>query len=691
MNENNRMSRRNFLGGIAALTAARTFGDPGDAQPVVRFGFVTDCHYAPHLPDSMGRRYCEGLKKMRAFAAAMHELKPDFVIEGGDFKDLGRTSAESLAFVADIEREFAACGLPRYHVLGNHDQDNLSKEEFLGAIANDGQASARAYYAFEKSGVKFIVLDACYRADGQPYCRGNFNWREAMLPNEQVEFLKAELSSASGPCVIFVHQQLDAEDDTCIRNAAEVRAILKASGKVRFVVQGHLHEGSFREIDGIGYLSFAANVIGAAPSHNAFALLEVFESGAVRVKSFNPPKSIETSFVPGAWESRGEWKSGHYQIHYIYTGRSECMFHVFPDGTTMLLDCGDSMCFYRNRAELPLPCNPSIRAGEFAARYVMEHSPKGNQIDIFHLSHYHEDHFGGQLCHGGEMGRSSLGTFYRSGLADAARFLKFARVVDRGWPNMDDPQDVLAVEGSKYREISQIRAVYAWLQETQGTKIERFELGARPRFGDLEFFNVCSCGKYVRKDGSIRDLFEKTAARKPSKRINENPLSCGFIATLGKFRYFSAGDFSDWWSWDGCKGGRQIEDELAEAVGPVTVAKLNHHGHHSMSSKLVAALRARVWTSCSLDAQHCTDDTMSRLSDRSLYAGDRLLLPNFLPTKRPDTKFGREYLKDAARCIVETPCHVVLDVSPGGETYTASCRSATRLGNPLVGEFSFFS
>jgi len=683
-------TRRGFLGGLAALAAVRTFGDPGDAEPVVRFGYITDCHYAAHLADSYGRRYSQGLVKMRAFAAAMRELKPDFVVEGGDFKDLGRTPEESLRYVAEIEREFAACGLPRYHVVGNHDQDNLSKEEFLGAVANEGQDAARAYYAFEKGGVKFIVLDACYRYDGQPYCRGNFHWREAFLPAEQIEFLKAELASAKGPCVPLVHQQLDAEDDTCIRNAAEVRAILKASGKVRFVVQGHLHEGAFREIDGIGYVTSAASVMGAAPEANAFSLFEVFPSGAVRVKSYNPAKTVETSYLPGAWESRGEWKSGHYQVHYIYTGRSECMFHIFPDGTTMMLDCGDSMRFFRTPAEVPLPGSPSVRAGEFAARYVMEHSPKGNQVDIFHLSHYHADHFGGQFYHGGEMGKSSLGTFCKAGLADAARFLRFGRVIDRAWPDFNEPQDLLALDTGRNREPEQVRAVYAHLAETQGTKIERFELGARPKFGALELFNVCSCGKYVRKDGTIRDLFEKRAAQKPKNRLNENPLSCGFVATLGKFRYFSAGDFSDWWTWDGCAGGRQIEDELAEAVGPVSVAKLNHHGHHSMSQGLVKALRARVWTSCSLDQQHCTDDTMTRLTDRSLYPGERLLLPTYLPTNRPKTEFGRAYLKDAARCVVDTPCHVVLDVPPGGESYTLTCRSATRPGNPLVGEFSFF-
>ena len=106
---------------------------------------------------------------------------------------------------------------------------------------------------------------------------------------------------------------------------------------------------------------------------------------------------------------------------------------------------------------------------------------------------------------------------------------------------------------------------------------------------------------------------------------------------------------------------------------------------------LVKALKARVWTICSLDQQHCTDDTMCRLADRSLYAGDRLMLPTYMPLNRPQLPVGRGYLPDVARCVIDQPCHVVLDVPPGGETYTFSCFSATKADNPLMGEFTFRS
>lgn len=691
------ITRRAFIGGAgAAVTLCAVGAVAKDEKPVVRFGYVTDCHYAAHI-DRPGdpRRYAEGLAKLRAFAEAMNGLGADFVVEGGDFKDLGRTPAESLAYLDAMEAALAAFKGPRYHVLGNHDHDNLTKEEFLAHVANAGQDRARGWYAFTRGGVTFIVLDACYRPDGTPYARGNFNWKEAFLPSEQVEFLRATLAAAPGPCVPIVHQQLDAEDETCIRNAAEVRAVLEASGKVTCVVQGHYHEGAFREINGIGYYTQKASVIGSGLAHNAYALIEVYASGAVKVTGFSSaPVSATGRAARGGWTGAAAWQPGHYQVHFIYTGRGESMLHLFPDGTSLLVDCGDSMRFHNTPAEVPLLPDLSRRAGEWVARYVQRVNPKGRDVDTFHLSHYHEDHGGGARYHGARIA-APTGDYWLCGLADAARFLRFGRLVDRAWPTFDDPLDVLktARDGTPRN----IRAVYAYLA-AQGTAVERFRLGARDQFRQLdaararpgfEVFNLCANGRFVRRDGTVCDLYADRV-KGGAKELNENGMSCGFVVSYGPFRFFTAGDFSDRVTLpDGTK--MQSEDLLAEAVGPVDVAKMNHHGHHAMFPQLVKALRARVWTACVLDQQHVTDDTASRLADRTLYPGARTILPTYMPLRRPETPFGRAYLADVPQVVRAEPCHLVLDVPPGGETYTVSCLSAADEALRLKAVFGFFT
>ena len=257
-------------------------------RPLVRFAFITDSHYAPHIAPVPGdrRRYGDALVKMRRFALHANRLHAAFAVEGGDFKDLGRTREESFSYLDSMEGAFSIFRGPRFHVLGNHDHDNLSKEEFLSRISNAGQTSARAFYAFDMNGVRFIVLDSCYRPDGAPYCRGDFNWRSTFLPPEQVAFLREALASAPGPCIPILHHQLDAEDDTRVANADEVRRVIEGSGKVRCVVQGHLHEGSWRELGGIAYFTSPASVFDDAGVSEAHSLIEVFASGAVRIRLF---------------------------------------------------------------------------------------------------------------------------------------------------------------------------------------------------------------------------------------------------------------------------------------------------------------------------------------------------------------------------------------------------------------------
>ena len=107
-----------------------------------------------------------------------------------------------------------------------------------------------------------------------------------------------------------------------------------------------------------------------------------------------------------------------------------------------------------------------------------------------------------------------------------------------------------------------------------------------------------------------------------------------------------------------------------------------------MPSMLVGALKAKVWTNCTLDQQHCTDDSMSRLANRSLYEGDRVILPTYMPHSRRATKYGTSYLPDVPECVLKSACHVVMDVPPGGETCDFRCFDAMKMGNPVVYEFS---
>ncbi|MBR6435752.1 MAG: MBL fold metallo-hydrolase, partial [Thermoguttaceae bacterium] len=85
------------------------------------------------------------------------------------------------------------------------------------------------------------------------------------------------------------------------------------------------------------------------------------------------------------------WKEGDLDLHFIYTGRSESCYHIFPDGTSILVDTGD----FTGLDPIPALPNNTKRAGEWVARYIKRVNPAGDHVDYMMCSHFHDDHCGG--------------------------------------------------------------------------------------------------------------------------------------------------------------------------------------------------------------------------------------------------------------------------------------------------------
>lgn len=257
----------------------------------VRFGLVTDCHYA-NMDVIYDRHYRESLAKLAECVETMNIARPDFLVELGDFKDKGATEEETLAFADTIESAFCGFRGPHYHVLGNHDEDAISKEQFLSKISNHGFEQPLPHYAFTTAGVRFIVLDANFNPDLTPYCKGNFDWQKAVVPPDEIKWLEAELAAAEGPAVVFCHHRLDEQGEADVRangrmtalNAAEVRAVLAKSGKVAGVFTGHDHRGAFSTIDGIAYYTLPGTIEGPGMENAAYAIAELTPDGEFTVK-----------------------------------------------------------------------------------------------------------------------------------------------------------------------------------------------------------------------------------------------------------------------------------------------------------------------------------------------------------------------------------------------------------------------
>lgn len=297
------MNRREFIISTAAgvFSGCRLIDTAGvgEGAPVVRFGVVTDVHYADINPDPrplgvVGQRfYRESLRKMREAVEVFNNRKLDFAIELGDFKDDTRGREGTLAHLETIEDCFSRFKGPRYHVAGNHDFDCLTAKEFFDRVPNDGKVIPEGYYAFERGGVKFIVLNACFDSSLRPYSMSN-PWNDANVPPHELEWLSRELEAADGNVVVFCHQRLDdsAERNHLIKNAAAVRSILERSGNVKAVITGHQHMGAYNIQNGIPYYSLRALVCGTGERANSFAEVAIYRSGAFTVTGWYNAVSV---------------------------------------------------------------------------------------------------------------------------------------------------------------------------------------------------------------------------------------------------------------------------------------------------------------------------------------------------------------------------------------------------------------
>ena len=342
------------------------------------------------------------------------------------------------------------------------------------------------------------------------------------------------------------------------------------------------------------------------------------------------------------------WKRGDLQIHFLYTGVGEQMFYIFPDGTTMLLDCG--VIKTEGRDPAPIPETVKGHPVDWIADYIERVNPAEDPtyIDYMMTSHYHADH--------------------TDGYPRLIERMHFGKAFDRCWPDVNFP---CKLSDFQPHELKVMTEVYDRLVKRDGLKIEKWTVGERDQLKllhggakDFSVFNLCANGFVASETtGEIVDLYKDYPDKQPGFKgnqfgkqwINENGMSVGFILTYGKFRYYSAGDFSD------RPYGHNVENEMAPFVKPVTAAKMNHHGYYSMYDKLTAALAPKEWFACIWNHNQNTKETIDRITDRKLYPGARRIHSCFFTPRRPCADVADSGLYEGRT--------VVLTVREGGDKY----------------------
>ena len=360
------------------------------------------------------------------------------------------------------------------------------------------------------------------------------------------------------------------------------------------------------------------------------------------------------------------WRPGELDIHFIHTGTGEQTFFRFPDGTTMLLDCG----FVYNRkadyvAAVPAKPDGTQTGGDWVTRYL-QRVTDGREIDYVMISHWHDDHI---------RGIPVVGSTFR-----------FRHYFDHQYPRV-----------GQYRHDADkggFDLLRQWFFDAcaGGMQVEPFEVGALNQirlrrdaaaYPTFEIRNVAANGVVWDGRDGVRDCAAEHVRATGAKDIEENMLSSAIRIRYGNFSYFTGGDIEK--SFVGADGVRYNYEELVgKAAGPVSVCKTNHHAYlTAMSPEFVRAVRAQAYVSSVWSPNQTNVKTLTAMSAGSTASGG--VYYGHLPEKARREFAERGLLESVA----PSQGHAVVKVAPGGETFRIFVLSAEDESMTVLDEREF--
>ncbi len=364
------------------------------------------------------------------------------------------------------------------------------------------------------------------------------------------------------------------------------------------------------------------------------------------------------------------WKKGEMDIHFIYTGRGEATFYIFPDGTTMLADVGD--CQAGVPMTDPKP-NLSRRAGEWVARYILKVNPNAEHIDYYMLSHFHDDHMGSAALDA-PMTNGRMPDYKLIGIAEAGEYLRFGHFIDRGFPNYDYPQPVSDSNTCNYR------CFVSWQKRKYNARQEAFRVGEKNQIAlqkkpkkyasHFSIRNIAANGEvWNGTEGSTTRYYDMHPDNL-SPNGNENTKSIALRIEYGPFAYFTGGDISCGLL-DADGNSVNIESEAGKACGEVDVCKCNHHAFRdAMHPDFLRHVNAQVYINPVWDQYHTQPEIIARMLNQDRKA--------VRPNARHTMYLSQYIVEDARRKYaseewMQKTCpydgHIVVKVYDKGERY----------------------
>ena len=335
-----------------------------------------------------------------------------------------------------------------------------------------------------------------------------------------------------------------------------------------------------------------------------------------------------------------DWQEGMLDIHAINTGRGECTFFIFPDGTTLLVDAGDLHGYNPSKYAM-VPARPSgdEEAWKVYADYILHFLPDGHKsLDYFLLTHFHIDHSAyigeGRTIH-------TEGGYALAGPMGLYSIVPFDVLIDRASPEYPEYKENASTDHylrfAKYNE------------EHNGLRVERFLVGSDrqivPRYSPeaypcFKVFGYAASGMVW----NGREIVD-------TKARYENGMSCAFLLSYGKFDYFTSGDMNQ-------KNTCQV---TARSIGRKIEAM---KAHHHMSNEGTYAIEAEDY--------HPQVVVTQSFYERDIQPHQDIIKKYSESQDMFFTNLPMTFVEAAPEVYKNCKCtggHIVIRVSPEGEFY----------------------
>jgi len=292
------MKRRTALkmSGLYLLTPAlKKLDISTEKRKVLRVAHLTDIH----LKDQFG---APGKLTKCLHHVQQQSPKVDLILNGGDIVfDMNKENIDTINKQWTLSHNVmkAECSLPVHYCLGNHDiwwnENDKGQAIFGKKYSMDQLQLSKAYYSFENSGWKFIILDSVHLdIDG--------TWYIGKLGDEQFAWLENELNNTEPktPVLVMSHipiltATLMIEDDIVNKwemlggdmhtDTSKIIKLFYKHPNVKLCLSGHIHLRDKVVYNNVTYLCNGA-VSGAWWEGNrretapGYGLIDLYDDGS---------------------------------------------------------------------------------------------------------------------------------------------------------------------------------------------------------------------------------------------------------------------------------------------------------------------------------------------------------------------------------------------------------------------------